>query len=270
MSTLSTTATAGSVASVTGNIFNQGNLSASANLTASLSDPSWPSPQVSPSVLPVAAKSGASFSVTVNVPSSATGSPTLTVVAHVACAAGPIPIPVANQTVTAQSTITTQAAANPVEGALATILPFAPAIAAIILLVVILGGGAAFMRSRRRGLAVQTPEPLKSVGPGRGASFPLVLENRSTHQDVARFDLGTVPEGWSAFTALPEVTLVPAERRTVWVMVRAPADARDGTRVPVTVNVRSETYPQQVETRTVTAEVRAGEETKPATAGVPP
>jgi hypothetical protein len=40
--------------------------------------------------------------------------------------------------------------------------------------------------------------------------------------------------------------------------------------VPVTVNVRSETYPQQVETRTVTAEVRAGEETKPATAGVPP
>lgn len=95
-----------------------------------------------------------------------------------------------------------------------------------------------FMRRAPRGVAATCPEPLKMVKPGRGTSFPIELRNHGAEQTTAQFEVGPVPEGWSAFMPLPEVQLAGKESRSLWLMVRSPQGAAVGQAADVELRLR--------------------------------
>lgn len=103
--------------------------------------------------------------------------------------------------------------------------------------VILVGGVFAVLavRSRRASLELDCAEPLKEVSAGRGASFPLHLVNRRGEPDTVRLELLEVPEGWSAFVAVPEIELEPKEERELWLMIRSPPEASAGESATVTV-----------------------------------
>lgn len=94
------------------------------------------------------------------------------------------------------------------------------------------------MRKGRGGIVAECPEPLKLVTPGLGASFPIEVRNHGREAANAHFDIGHVPEGWSAFVPLPEMQLAPRETRSLWLMVRSPTGARAGDAVEVELRLR--------------------------------
>jgi hypothetical protein len=109
---------------------------------------------------------------------------------------------------------------------------------AAILLVALASAIPFLMRRRRGGIVAQCPEPLKMVKPGRGTSFPIELRNAGKEAGVAHFEVGPVPEGWSAFMPLPEVQLAAREARSLWLMVRSPATATNGDAVDVELRLK--------------------------------
>ena len=111
------------------------------------------------------------------------------------------------------------------------------------------------IRKRKPGFSADCPEPLKMVRPGRGTSFPIDIRNPGAEPLTAQFEVGPVPEGWSAFMPLPEVQLAPRESRSLWLMVRAPATAATGTTADVEVRLRSASKPESTATVKVRAEV---------------
>ncbi|GEM_PF-5540477 len=111
------------------------------------------------------------------------------------------------------------------------------------------------VRKRKPGLAADCPEPLKMVRPGRGTSFPIDIRNPGAEPLTAQFEVGPVPEGWSAFMPLPEVQLAPKESRSLWLMVRSPAQATTGATADVEVRLRSAARPDASATVKVRAEV---------------
>jgi hypothetical protein len=94
------------------------------------------------------------------------------------------------------------------------------------------------MRKPRSGVVAGCPEPLKMVKPGLGASFPIEVRNNGREAATTHFDIGPVPEGWSAFVPLPEMQLAPREARSLWLMVRSPAGAHAGDAVDVELRLR--------------------------------
>lgn len=111
------------------------------------------------------------------------------------------------------------------------------------------------IRKRKAHLSADCPEPLKMVRPGRGTSFPIDIRNPTGEPITATFEVGAVPEGWSAFMPLPEVQLAPRETRSLWLMVRAPADAATGATADVEVRLRDGAKPDATASVKVRAEV---------------
>lgn len=131
-----------------------------------------------------------------------------------------------------------------------------PAVLAIGGLVLVLLVGAVALKSRREGFGLACPEPAKTLRPGRGTSFPLEVQNRSSAPDTAALAVSDVPDGWTAFTALPEIQLGPRETRTLWLMVRAPAAAAEGTEAVLRVTATSRAHPTKGTGVSVKAEVK--------------
>lgn len=94
------------------------------------------------------------------------------------------------------------------------------------------------MRRKKSGVVADCPEPLKMVRAGRGTSFPIEIRNASKDPATAQFEVGAVPEGWSAFMPLPEVQLAAREARSLWLMVRSPNEAQVGDAVEVELRLR--------------------------------
>lgn len=111
------------------------------------------------------------------------------------------------------------------------------------------------LRKKAPGFAAECPEPLKMVRPGRGTSFPIEVRNASPEPVTAQFDIGPVPEGWTAFMPLPEVQLAGREARSLWLMVRAPATALEGDAADVEVRLRGTGRPEVSSVVRVRAEV---------------
>lgn len=114
---------------------------------------------------------------------------------------------------------------------------------------------AVLLRKRRPALGADCPEPLKMLRAGRGTSFPIDIRNPGGDAVTAQFEVGPVPEGWSAFMPLPEVQLAPKESRSLWLMVRAPASAAPGETADVEVRLRDAARPESMATVKVRAEV---------------
>jgi hypothetical protein len=132
----------------------------------------------------------------------------------------------------------------PIEYVIATVVLISLAVAIPLLI-----------RKRKPGLFADCPEPLKMVRPGRGTSFPIDIRNPSTDALTAAFEVGPVPEGWSAFMPLPEVQLAPREARSLWLMVRAPSTAATGSTADVEVRLHNAAKPESKATVKVRAEV---------------
>ncbi len=115
----------------------------------------------------------------------------------------------------------------------------------------------------RRALRVEAKEPLLGVEPGEGVSFPVEVENRGKEPDTVRFDMDGVPDGWSAFIAVPSLDLDAGEHRTLWVLVRSPPDARAGDVATVNVHAASETHSERSVTVDLTAKVSNGPTDEP-------
>lgn len=107
----------------------------------------------------------------------------------------------------------------------------------------------------RGGALVTCPEPLKQVRAGSGASFPLELRNPGDVATKLTLEVGSVPDGWSAFLPLPEIQLAPKETRGLWLMVRSPIDAQSGEAVDVEVSATDPARPDDPSTVRLRAEV---------------
>lgn len=94
-------------------------------------------------------------------------------------------------------------------------------------------------KRRRGGFLATCPEPLKLMRPGMGISFPIEVMNRGRKAITVAFEVGSVPDGWSAFMAMPELQLAAGERRSLWLMVRSPPLATAGQRSDITIRVRA-------------------------------
>lgn len=129
--------------------------------------------------------------------------------------------------------------------------------------VVLVGAAVAvplLLRSRKPRRATATcPEPMKPVKPGKGASFPIEVVNPSDLARKLHLEVGAVPEGWSAFLPLPEVQLAPRESRSLWLMVRAPPDAKPGEAADVEITAMDAGRPERPTVVKVRAEVEADE-----------
>lgn len=116
------------------------------------------------------------------------------------------------------------------------------------------------MRRKKGGVVADCPEPLKMVRAGRGTSFPIEIRNASKDAATAQFEVGPVPEGWSAFMPLPEVQLAAREARSLWLMVRSPQEAKIGDAVDVELRLRDPKRGTNGSVVKVRAEVQAGPE----------
>lgn len=95
------------------------------------------------------------------------------------------------------------------------------------------------LRKKKGGVVADCPEPLKMLRPGRGTSFPIELRNPGSEATTVHLEVGPVPEGWSAFMPLPEVHLAARETRSLWLMVRAPAEAPSGATADIELRLRT-------------------------------
>ncbi len=97
--------------------------------------------------------------------------------------------------------------------------------------VIVLGTAIAVPVYYQRGrvaIEANCEEPEREVVAGRGTSFPIVLRNKASDAVHVALEVTDVKEGWSALTTLPDLELGPKESRTIYMMVRAPDQARSG------------------------------------------
>ncbi|MBI4393239.1 MAG: hypothetical protein HY556_05510 [Euryarchaeota archaeon] len=116
----------------------------------------------------------------------------------------------------------------------------------VIALAIVAGAAYLVLTTKPVGVRLKTAEGTKELAPGRGASFPVVLQNRSDKADTAVFKVAEVPAGWSAFMALPEIQVGPKEEKNLWLMVKAPPDAKEGESVKVALEAKSKSSPNKV------------------------
>lgn len=86
----------------------------------------------------------------------------------------------------------------------------------------------ALYSGRRTAIEAFCEEPERTVVAGRGTSFPVVLRNKAKRSVHVGLEVTDVQEGWSALVTLPDLELGAKESRTIYMMVRAPAEARPG------------------------------------------
>lgn len=109
--------------------------------------------------------------------------------------------------------------------------------------VVVLGTAIAVPVYYQRGrvsIEANCEEPEREVVAGRGTSFPIVLRNKSSEAVHVALEVTDVKEGWSALTTLPDLELGPKESRTIYMMVRAPDQARSGDMCVATLRATPE------------------------------
>lgn len=95
-------------------------------------------------------------------------------------------------------------------------------------------------RSRGARIDATCEEAEKDVIAGRGTSFPITLKNKSGDPVPVKLEVADVQEGWSALTTLPDLELGAKETRTVYMMVRAPEDAKPGDLCVAKLRVKPE------------------------------
>lgn len=118
-----------------------------------------------------------------------------------------------------------QPAPGPAAGEDTTLWPW------ILFGVVVLGTAIAvpvYYQRSRVAIEAHCEEPERDVVAGRGTSFPIVLRNKASEAVHVALEVTDVKEGWSALTTLPDLELGPKESRTIYMMVRAPDQARSG------------------------------------------
>ncbi|MHB8604425.1 MAG: COG1470 family protein [Thermoplasmatota archaeon] len=249
----------GQTVEITESIQNSGNVDAQVSVSIRTTQGIWTADKQTATAT-VAAGQSASVKVIVTAPGKGGGDGQLGFTATGTCSAGgntvPPPVPVQPTTNTATDTVVLTLA--PSAGFdLSQFTNLSPlilvAIAATLLIVV---GAILAMRRGGRGFLVECPEPAKPLKPGRGVSFPIELKNRGNSPDTARFEVGEVPAGWSAFMAVPELQLAAGESRTLYLMVRAPPAAREGAHVVVPILVRSMKHEKNETKVNVRADVR--------------
>lgn len=119
-------------------------------------------------------------------------------------------------------------------------------------------------RRQRVAVDAECEEPEGEVVAGRGTSYPVRLENRSSEAVHVDLEVADVQEGWSALTTLPELELASKEERTVYMMVRAPAEAKKGDLCVAKLAVTPEGGSTQIiKTLTRVATGPGAEETEP-------
>lgn len=261
---------AGTAREFGGTVGNTGSTPGAAEVDVAEAPDGW-NVTVTPASIQLAARdqsgSTGSFTVRVLVPANATAPADVTIGAVLRCAG---PLPVQSRAETETLTITPTPPSAGAAERIADLMERYGALALGALVVVALGGAAVVGVNRARaGVVADAPEPLKTVRAGRGTSFPLAVENRERRADTVRFEVGAVPTGWAAFTAVPELTLAPGERRTTWLMVRAPPDAADGAHAAIPIAVRSDARPSRARELNVRAEVRNDPE-PPGESHIPP
>ena len=232
---------AGTSVDVVVDVLNEGQLPVMLTVTAEPAQPGW---QVtSPPSARVAEGGTGTFTFTVTAGPSASADTTISFLASGACE-GPqgLPCPDANAcnagSDNAQVLVPLQAGGGftfPDLGGLGASPEY------LIAGLVLIGLAVAIplaMRRKRSGVVADCPEPLKMVRAGRGTSFPIEIRNASKDPATAQFEVGAVPEGWSAFMPLPEVQLASRESRSLWLMVRSPNEAQVGDAVEVELRLR--------------------------------
>lgn len=85
------------------------------------------------------------------------------------------------------------------------------------------------VRRTRPLVRLECAQPELDVQPGKGASFPLRLENVRSRPDAVTFRLEGIPLGWTAFLPLAEAHLEPGETKDLWLLVRPPPYAPPGS-----------------------------------------
>ena len=83
-------------------------------------------------------------------------------------------------------------------------------------------------RKKKGRLLLMSDAPQQTVLPGRGASFPVRIENEARDPDRVRLGVGQLPQGWAAIIPLDEIDLRPNEQTQLWVTVRCPPRALPG------------------------------------------
>lgn len=136
--------------------------------------------------------------------------------------------------------------------------------------VVVLGTAIAVPVYYQRGrvsIEANCEEPEREVVAGRGTSFPIVLRNKASEAVHVALEVTDVKEGWSALTTLPDLELGPKESRTIYMMVRAPDQAREGDMCVAKLQATPEDGSAQT-VKTV-SRVTQGTGTTPAAGGEP-
>jgi hypothetical protein len=96
------------------------------------------------------------------------------------------------------------------------------------------------VRRLRRGVALSSPAPDRTVEAGKSVKFTFLVENRrGKPQRFALRAIG-VPEGWSIHLALEQLELEPGEEKTLWAILKAPASALPGAEADVELALESE------------------------------
>ena len=250
----------GGTAQVTVDVTNGGQVPATVTVTGATTSAGW---TIITSPEPATVEPGASgaFTFVVSAAGDAGGDATVSFAASGACET-PQGLPCPGNACNAGSANTqVQVPLRPAEGFRLPALGFP--IEYLLAAVVLVGLAAAIpfaMRKKRPGLHAECPEPLKMLRAGRGTSFPIEIRNGSKEPTTAHFEVGPVPQGWSAFMPLPEVQLAAREARSLWLMVRSPQEAQVGDTVDIELRLKDARRGGGGAVVRVRAEVQAGAE----------
>lgn len=119
-------------------------------------------------------------------------------------------------------------------------------------------------RSRRTLVAAECDDSEREVAPGRGTSYPVTITNDGSDAVAIDLEVTDVQEGWSALTTLPSLELGAEESRTVYMMVRAPEEAKPGDLCVAKLAVQTEEgTADEVKTLTRVDEDAGGDEPEP-------
>lgn len=105
----------------------------------------------------------------------------------------------------------------------------------------LLAGGVLLLglRRLRRGVAMSTSTPERSIEPGKSAKFTFLVENRRGKPQRLHLLAEGLPEGWSLHLALTEVELEPGEEKSLWAILKAPREAPEGQDAPILLRLQA-------------------------------
>ncbi|MCA1813529.1 MAG: hypothetical protein LC624_06215 [Halobacteriales archaeon] len=104
----------------------------------------------------------------------------------------------------------------------------------------------ALLLQKRGGVRLTATEPHRDMPPGGGASFPVLVHNRTDRAARVELHASDPPEGWRVLLPPSALELGPGEERTVQVVVRSPANAQPPTGAQVDVEARTQGEPARV------------------------